>query len=157
VNAQKKTLDVWLNYRCERCGVAWKLPIVERRPVAGISPWQLEAFFRDDPLIARTFAFDVARLRRHCLRVHPSVDVRVMRMTVAPATDDIAPRCIRLAVPLPCAVRLDRLLARELELSRPMLQKLRERGELHVSPARNQALRAPIHDGQRILIGNSTS
>ena len=153
VNAQKKTLDVWLNYRCERCSAVWKCPIFERKPVARMSPRQLEAFFRNDSAMARRFAFDVAHLRRHCARIETISDVRVRRLTVTPAVDDVAPLCIRLYVPLTCGMRLDRLLAGELNLSRLTLQKLRERGDLHVSPGRDHALRLPIHDGQRIWVG----
>jgi hypothetical protein len=64
VNAHRKRLDVWLNYRCERCAGAWKCPVMERRPVAQIEPQRLEAFFRDDPLVAYRLAFDIVNTQR---------------------------------------------------------------------------------------------
>ncbi len=153
MNAQRKALDVWLNYRCERCDSTWKRPVIERRPVGEIDPHQLEAFFRDDPLVARRLAFDVAQLCRQSVVIDAHTDVRVHRVTIAPDVDDIAPLCIRLALPVKCAVRLDRLLALQLGLSRTALHSLWDRGELHVSPARNAPLRRPIHDRQRIWLG----
>jgi hypothetical protein len=150
VNAHRKRLDVWLNYRCDRCAAAWKCPVIERRPVAEIQPQRLEAFFRDDPLVARQLAFDIAK--KHRAPVDPSTEVHVTRVTVVPTDDALAPLCICLSVPLPCSVRLDRLLARQLTFSRTALHELHERGDLCVAPVRNSALRATIRDGQRIRI-----
>ncbi len=150
VNAHGKRLDVWLNYRCDRCAAAWKCPVIERRPVAEIEPQRLEAFFRNDPLVARRLAFDIVKKRR--APVEASTEVHVTRVTVAPMSDDLAPLCIRLAVPLPCSVRLDRLLAQQLGLSRAALHQFHERGDLGVAPVRNNALRATIRDGQCIRI-----
>lgn len=153
VNAQKKTLDAWLNYRCERCDSAWKCPVIERRPVHRIDPLLLEALFRDDPLVARRLAFDLPLLRKQKLPIDASSDVTVRRVAAEPAADDVAPLCIRLAVPYACTIRLDHLLAQQLGLSRAALRNLLARGELIVSPARGRALRAAIHDGQCIWIG----
>ena len=85
--------------------------------------------------------------------IDASSDVTVRRVPIAPAADDVAPLCIRLAVPYACTIRLDQLLAQQLRLSRAALRNLQARGELIVSPARGRALRAAIHDGQRIWIG----
>ena len=69
-----------------------------------------------------------------------------------PPGDPVAPLSIRLDVPLPCAIRLDRLLAGELRLPRAELQRLYENGGLLVSPARNKPLSARIHDGQHLRL-----
>jgi len=153
VNAQKKTLDAWLNYRCERCGSAWKCPIVERRPVGRVDPLLLEAFFRHDPIVARQLAFDLPLLRRQKVPTEASTEVTVRRATIAAAVDDVAPLCIRLSVPYACTIRLDQLLARQLGLSRAALRNLQAQGEINVSPENDRALRAAICDGQRIWIG----
>ena len=49
VNAQKKSLDVWLNYRCDSCEDVWKFPLLERRPVSELGP-ALDDFARHDRL-----------------------------------------------------------------------------------------------------------
>lgn len=151
INAQKKVIDVWLNYRCERCDELWKCPVLERHPVSAVPANRLEAFFRDDPLVARRCAFDMNRLARYAERIEASPAVTVRRV---PAASDghLAPLCIRLDVPLPCAVRLDRLLAGELGVSRSALQTLSEGGRLRVAPAHRKVLRAHICDGQRVWL-----
>jgi hypothetical protein len=150
VNAHRKRLDVWLNYRCERCDAAWKCPVIERQPVAEIEPQRLEAFFRDDPLLAHRLAFDIVKTQR--APIDATTEVHVKRLTVAPTIDDLAPLCIRLAVPLPCNVRLDRLLAQQLRMSRAALQEFDRRGDLRVWPPRDRALRTTIRNGQCIRL-----
>jgi hypothetical protein len=149
VNAQKKIVDVWLNYRCERCDEVWKAPVLERTAVSSIGTDQLDAFFRNDAALVRRHAFDVTRLRR--LRIDASTTVEVQRSPTTPG-DSFAPLSIRLSVPLPCAIRLDRLLAAELCLPRGELQCLYENGRLLVYPPRNKPLRARVHDGQHLLL-----
>ena len=147
VNAQKKTLDVWLNYRCASCDDLWKLPLYERRSVSDLVA-QLDAFARHDPAAVWKYAFDVARLRPHVIRVDTDVPVRVERT----ATDCEAPHpeCIRITfdVPFPCDIRLDRLLAAELRVSRSSLER-------RVSPEQRDALRKRVRDGQIYLLSKN--
>jgi hypothetical protein len=59
---------------------------------------------------------------------------------------------ILLAVPYSCEVRLDRLLAAELGVTRSCLQHWVDAGSLHVWPEDKAALRKPIRNGQVILL-----
>jgi hypothetical protein len=151
VNAQKKAIDVWLNYRCERCDENWKCPVLERVPVSSVAADQLNAFFQDDPVMVRRYALDIRHLARQDVRIEVSPAVLVQRDPKTPR-DARAPLYIRLDVPLPCAIRLDRLLAQELGLRRAELQSLYEKGGLSVLPARRKPLSAHVHDGQRLWV-----
>ena len=153
VNAQKKTIDVWLNYRCGSCDSVWKAPVIERRPVSQLSAALLEAFARDDEATVWKYAFDVARLRSHVIRVETDVPVHVERVRIRCGCADAGGACIYLDVPLPCDVRLDRLLAAELQVSRAQLHCWRDAQQLNVSPAHAEALRRRVRDGQRIWMG----
>jgi hypothetical protein len=82
VNAQKKSLDVWLNYRCESCEDVWKFPLLERRPVAELGP-ALDDFARHDRATVWKYAFDIARLRPHVIRVDTDVRVQIVRSPLA--------------------------------------------------------------------------
>jgi len=149
VNAQKKIVDVWLNYRCERCDEIWKCPVLARVAVSSVGADRLDAFFRDDPDMVRRHAFDEKRLNR--LRVEASTAVEVRR-SPRPSGAPFASLSIRFDVPLPCAIRLDRLLAGELCVSRAELHRLCANGGLLVSPPRNKPLSARVHDGQRLCL-----
>jgi hypothetical protein len=142
VNAQKKSLDVWLNYRCESCEDVWKFPLLERRSVAELGP-ALEDFARHDTATVWKYAFDVPRLRPHVIRVDTDVRVRIERSPLVNASAQPGYVCIEFAVPFACDQRLDRLLASELGISRSKLQ---------VSPEQLGALRKRVRDGQRIYM-----
>ena len=55
----------------------------------------------------------------------------------------------------PGIIRLDRLLAQQLRISRTFIQELVESGRLHIYPGGKNALRKAAHTGQRILLSDS--
>jgi len=142
VNAQKKSLDVWLNYRCACCEDVWKFPLFERRPVGEIAS-ALDAFARHDPATVWKYAFDIARLRPYVIRVDSDVRVQITRTPLADLCGSIY---IDFEVPFTCDIRLDRLLARELRISRSMLQRWHERAE----PGQRGTLSKRVRDGMRV-------
>lgn len=151
-NAQKKRLDVWLIYRCATCEETWNMPILERRPVAGIPPEQLHAFIRNDPAAALRHAFDLARLARHGDQLDHDTALHVQKRVDDGGNPGAAHLEIVLVLSLPCRPRLDALLAQELGMSRGALRKLYEAGGLALAPASRKALRTPLRDGQRIRL-----
>jgi hypothetical protein len=142
VNAQKKALDVWLNYRCECCEDVWKFPLLERRPVSALGP-ALDDFARHDPALVWKYAFDIPRLRPHVIRVDSDVRVQIERTPLAAVAAPPGYICIDFDVPFSFDIRLDRLLAGELQVSRSSLQ---------VAPGQQDALRKRVRDGQRIYM-----
>jgi len=148
-NAQKKRLDVWLIYRCAACDGTWNMPIVERCPVARIPPEQLQAFMHTDPVAAARHAFDLQRLARHSDHIDQNPAATVERRIDGGCAG--APYLeISIALSLPCRLRLDALLARELGVTRSALLRAHETGA--VTLVSRKALRAPAFDGQRIRI-----
>jgi hypothetical protein len=152
VNAQKKTLDVWLKYRCEHCDGAWKAPIFERRAVSQMDPALLEAFERDEPTLVDRYAFDPARWRADILAV-AAAPTAVERAPVTCTCAEAASLCIHVEARFACDLRLDRLLSTELGLARAELGRLLDAGRLAITPAQRDALRKPARDGQRIRFG----
>lgn len=144
VNANKKSLDVWLNYRCDSCEDVWKLPLFERCAVSKLGP-ALDDFARHDRATVWKYAFDIPRLRPHVIRIDLDVRVQIERSPLADAAAPPGYICIEFAVPFPCDIRLDRLLAGELKISRSSLQ---------VDPLQQDTLRKRVRDGQRVYIAS---
>jgi hypothetical protein len=143
VNAQKKSLDVWLNYRCGCCEDVWKFPLLERRSVSELGS-ALDDFARHDPATVWKYAFDISRLRPHVIRIDTNVRVLVERTPLAESTAATPGYiCIDFEVPFPCGIRLERLLAGELGVSRNSLQ---------VAPEQRDLLRKRVRDGQRVYM-----
>lgn len=151
-NAQKKSIDVWLNYWCSWCDALWKYPLLERPPVSALDGALLEAFARHDATTVWRYAFDVARLRLHSVRVETDANVSVERVADESAPHDPRHARIHLEVPFSSDLRLDRLLAGELKSSRSALDRWHEERRLIVEPERRDALRKRIRDGQRVLL-----
>jgi len=64
VNANGKSIDVWLLFDCCSCGSTAKLPVLERVAVSRIGRTRLQAFETNDPDEATAAASDAALLRR---------------------------------------------------------------------------------------------
>lgn len=138
VNASGRRLDVWLVYRCTACDFTWNLTVVERSAPEAIGAARLEAFHRSDAAVAWSCAFDAALTRGAGVRLEPSTPVRVERDPVPAGVVTL-----RLALPFPVQIRLDRLLAQELGVPRSRLPA-------HVAPPR--ALRRSVFDGQIVRL-----
>jgi hypothetical protein len=143
VNAQKKSLDVWLKYRCASCEDVWKLPLFERYSVSEIGSALLDSFAHHDPAVVWRYAFDIARLRPHVIKIDTEVRVEVQRTQLACEAALDADLCIHFDVPFPCDIRLDRLLAGQLGVARSALER-------SVPPEQHRALRKSVRDGQTV-------
>ncbi|MEZ2131383.1 DUF1062 domain-containing protein [Sinorhizobium sp. CB9] len=151
LNANGRKLDAWLIYKCSTCDKTWNRPIFERQNVRDIHPETLEAMQSNDPGWIRTQAFDLAALRRKSQRIDEFADVDVQKALLCSA-EGWTMLEIRLVVPLPASMRLDRLLATELGLSRSWLQALDGAGRLQADPNRKDALRRPPKNQSRIRL-----
>ncbi|MEM7429977.1 MAG: DUF1062 domain-containing protein, partial [Pseudomonadota bacterium] len=124
LNANGKLLDAWLIYKCVHCETTWNLPVFERRRVRGLDPEMLHALRSNDPALARRLASDDVLIRRYCRDVFQPEGLAVQRQSTGQLPAGWTRLEILIAAALPVSVRLDRLLATELDLSRARLQRL---------------------------------
>jgi hypothetical protein len=136
LNANGKILDAWLIYRCSSCDTTWNRTIFERRNVNTMSHEEMAALHHSDPDYVASVAFNVAGLR--CT---DDDSLSVMKEPSQVSSDGTFE--IVFAVPVKVPVRLDRLLARELGLSRRIVEAISEP---------KSALRKPVRDGLRVVI-----
>ncbi|WP_196813716.1 DUF1062 domain-containing protein [Mesorhizobium sp. L2C066B000] len=152
VNANGKRIDVWLIYRCIDCDNSWNFGIFERCNRRDIEPALLAALESNDPALARRHAFDVVALRNRVGRVEEFPDVAVHKHRLGGEGRPAAALEIRLDREMPTSLRLDRLLAGELGISRSRLQALEEKRLLFVVSEGARALRKPARDGTIVRI-----
>ncbi|MCA1408094.1 DUF1062 domain-containing protein [Ensifer sp. IC3342] len=151
LNANGRTLDAWLIYRCITCGNTWNRPIFERRNIRDLDGATLEALQSNDPDLVRGWAFDLDALRRRAQSIDECADPDV-RKEVLSECDTWASLEIGLAVPFATGLRMDRLLARELGIARSELQNASEGMRLQTEPQHRGILRKRIKDGTRVII-----
>ncbi|MER9298856.1 DUF1062 domain-containing protein [Mesorhizobium sp. M0621] len=152
VNANGKRIDVWLIYRCVDCENSWNFGIFERCNRRDIEPALLQALECNDPGLARRHAFDVVALRNRIGRVEEFPDVAVHKRRLGGTRETATALELQLRLEMPTSLRLDRLLASELGISRSRLQALDERRLLIVVADSANALRKPIRQGMTIRI-----
>jgi hypothetical protein len=151
LNANGKRLDAWLIYKCTGCGSTWNRPIVQRQPVRTIDPDLLQALHTSASSLTRKLAFDVESLRRSAGRIEEFDHALVVWSTPLESAGPTQRVEIRCLVPEPVGLRVDRLLANELHLSRSRIGRLADAGELVVLPF-NASLRRPVRDGMRLIL-----
>ena len=146
VNANGKRLDAWLIYKCTSCDNTWNRPILERRHVSTIEPQLLASLQANDPELSRRLAFEKWRRK---LKVEHFDDVRVRKIVVSENTQPVGRLEIVCVVPEMTGVRVDRLVANELRLSRSRIQNMQNAGHLAACPG---GLSRPLRDGLRVRI-----
>ncbi len=151
LNANGKKLDAWLIYRCIHCDKTWNRTLFERRNIRDIDPATLQALQSNDAQWARRHPFYLEGLRQKASRIEVFPECRVHK-TVLDSCIGGGNLEIVFAAPLPSQLRLDRLLAGELLISRSRLQALDAAGALGFLPVRKDALRRPVSDGSIVRI-----
>ncbi len=139
VNAHQRRIDVWLIYRCDQCDATWNRTVRERVSPNAIDPDAYRAYLANDRDAAWQCAFDVVGLRQLGAVVDPAVPVRVER----DAHPD-QPFRVHFDLAHPCDLRLDRLVAQELGVSRSGLSRLIARGEVRAEASSKSAWRRPV-------------
>ncbi|WP_348643178.1 DUF1062 domain-containing protein [Mesorhizobium sp. B2-7-2] len=152
VNANGKRIDVWLIYRCVDCDNSWNFAILERRNRRDIEPALLAAIESNDQDLVRRHAFDSAMLRDRAGRIEESPGVTVRKELLAGEPGRATTLAIELRIEGTTPLRLDRLLAGELGLSRSRLQALDDRKRLTIEPDGGRALRKPVRGGLAVSI-----
>jgi hypothetical protein len=152
MNANGKRLDAWLIYRCTRCAATWNRPLLQRQNVDSIDRDVLSALQSNDASLALQHAFDLGALRQFSHHVEECHDVTVTKFALSPHEAEQAGMQIILSVPVATSFRLDRLLARELDISRAQLPRLCAAGLLIIDSGGNRPLRNAVKNGCRIHI-----
>jgi hypothetical protein len=152
LNANQRKVDVWLIYRCMDCDTTWNCTLFTRCTPEQIGLALYQRLQQNDQPTAWAYAFDLARLRRLGGRVDAAVPVGVQRRPQDGIYLQGAEHRIALELPYPCAIRLDRLLASELRVSRACLIRGFDCGLLRIFPEDGHSLRKPIQHGQVIVL-----
>jgi len=151
LNANGKRLDAWLVYKCVDCDKTWNRTLFERRTVHDLGPSMLEALQRSDPDWVRGQEFDLDGLKRKAKRIEEPPDATIRKEAIRAASNWTA-LGIEISAEFPVNLRLDRLLASELAISRSQLHALHDQGKLKAYPDRNNFLRHRPADGMRIVL-----
>ncbi len=121
VNANKKSLDIWLIYHCEKCKSTFNLTLFERINPKDMAPDLLHRFMTNDKDLTKKFGFNKAIHDRNKVILDlASVPFEVLGEHV----DMVTPVQIDISCPWHLGMRLDRVLSKKLCTSREAIKKL---------------------------------
>ena len=113
VNAQKRSLDIWLIYNCDKCGTSWNATIHSRIPPQALPLDILEAYHKNDADMAARWANDVPFLQSLGCEVELS-DYEILGPTFSPEE----PVTLQITAPYPLPLKVSTLVRQKLNLSR---------------------------------------
>lgn len=125
INAQKKTIDVWLIYKCIHCDSTWNMTIFSRIHQKSIPLPLLEGFHANDEELALKYSLDYKLLQKN------GVDMCLPDFTIT--GDDIPfgiPVELIIKAPAPAQYKITKLLRLNMGLSNNELSKLIETGAI---------------------------
>ncbi|MBJ9975366.1 DUF1062 domain-containing protein [Pseudomonas sp. S75] len=125
VNAQKKILDVWNIYKCEKCDYTWNIDVLSRIKTGKIDPELHQRFIHNNLDEVRRYAYDYPLLKRNQAELGPSPEYEIKGPS--PYTyRDSSLLDITIEFEYRIAVRLINILTRKLCLNRRQVMHLIE-------------------------------
>jgi hypothetical protein len=132
VNAQQKSIDAWLIYKCTHCDSTWNYPILSRVHTNSLDPELHRSMMSNDRETAWHFAFQADRLRKVCIGVNTDVPYTLKTdAAIGPEERDVK---LHLISKYKWGLRLDRVLRELLGVSRSKLEQWADDGSLTTDP-----------------------
>lgn len=121
VNAQQKSLDVWLIYKCSKCESTWNLTVLSRVNPRSIPTETLNGFHCNSPTLAKRYASDIALIK------HNGGEPGMPTIKVLGESVDLqVPTKLHILPEYPMEIRVSAFLRSQLELSRSEYDRLCE-------------------------------
>lgn len=151
VNANHNAIDVWLIYQCNKCNNTWNLEILSRTNVKSIDKELYHKFLSNDKDLAKYYAFDSATLGRNKANINYE-DIGYNVTGDALQYSEITSACeVDIYCAFPFDLRLDRLMVKQLGLSREQIKKLID-AEKIISTMGKNISRIKIKDHLRLKL-----
>lgn len=128
VNANKKNLDIWLIYQCEKCKSTWNMAIYERINPMDIDATQYELFLNNDLELAKKYGFDRAIHNKNKVKLEcENIDYEILGEDIKIFESDFNEKnkiIIEITCKYPLGLRVDKVLSKKLGVSREKVKKL---------------------------------
>lgn len=148
VNANGSNLDVWLIYRCEKCGHTFNLTIYARQKVSSISKEEYLRFWDNDEQLAGQYGKSLQLFKKN--RVEPDFeDLHYTYVKRHETTEnDHTGEQIFITIRNPHALKIhpEKQIAAVLGLSRSQVKKLAEQGKIKPDISSRQSVSFYMED-----------
>lgn len=156
VNANKKNLDIWLIYQCEKCKSTWNMTIYERINPKDIDPIQYELFLSNDLELAKKFGFDRAIHNRNKVELDlENVGYEILGEDIDILESDFY-EDNKIIIDIECkysiGLRVDKVLSKKLGISRTKVKKLYKNSIIY-GEGEKDLLKEKINANIRVYVG----
>ena len=128
INAQQKSLDIWLIYRCEQCKTTWNMAIYSRAEIKSIGHELLEQFTSNDRELALRYAMDIELLKRS------GAETEIPSFAVTGEDVDLTQGAIvRIMSRYPLGIRVSKIIREKLMLSKRDFDEMAETGFIRLA------------------------
>lgn len=126
VNAQKKSLDVWLIYRCSKCKSTWNLTVLSRINPKSIDSQLLDQYMNNDSALARQCSMN------YSLHKQNGVKAALPEYRIIGADANLGREQLRIEIipDYPMDMRVSKIIREKLRLSQRELDELITKGFL---------------------------
>ncbi|RVU55849.1 DUF1062 domain-containing protein [Anaerosphaera multitolerans] len=119
INAQQKSLDIWLIYKCIHCKNTWNMTIYTRINPKSISQDLLNKFMKNDENLARACALDTELIKRNRVKIElPPYDIK------GESIDFRSDTKIKIYNPYSANIKVSKVLREKLSLTRKNFDSL---------------------------------
>jgi hypothetical protein len=131
VNANQKIVDIWLIYNCTHCEGTWNYPILSRVNINKIDSMLIQKFMNNDKETIWYYAFQIKKLRKLCNDVITDIRYELRKEKLDSRSNEVT---IRLCCKYDFGLRIDKLIAEILGISRSKVNKLSQNGSILLNP-----------------------
>jgi hypothetical protein len=147
VNANQKMVDIWLIYKCIHCEATWNCPILSRVNVSRIDPALHQKFMNNDKETIWYYAFQINKLRKLCDAVNKDIKYEVRKGKSESVSNELT---IRICCKYDFGLRIDRLLADILNISRSKVNTMAKAEMVLLSP--NVTMKDKVSDDLHVTV-----
>ncbi|CAG9623118.1 DUF1062 domain-containing protein [Sutcliffiella rhizosphaerae] len=147
VNSNQKIVDIWLIYSCLHCEGTWNYPILSRVNINHIDSTLIQKFMNNDKETSWYYAFQIKKLRKLCNDVNTDIRYELKKEKLHSLPNEVT---IKFCYKYDFGLRIDKLLAEILGLSRSKVSALSEDGTILLNP--NIDMKGKVRDELQITL-----
>jgi hypothetical protein len=143
VNAQRKSLDIWLIYKCQDCSTTWNVTIFSRMNPKAFDPDLLERFHNNDEVLAHDYAMNSEILHGEV----GNPNYTIIGDTL-PCQEDVV---LQIKTNYPSPIKVATILRDKLSLSRRRYEEMLANGQIR-SFSTKDLRKCKLLDGIKLMI-----
>lgn len=123
INAQRKSLDIWLIYNCAQCKKTWNLTVCSRVNPKSLSQDLLEKFTSNNSELAAQYAMDISILKKN------GATIEMPPYSVLGENIDLMQEArVKIVSKYPLSIRVSKILREKMSLSKSAFDSMAANG-----------------------------